>query len=70
MEYVIVSYPTARDVYIDGKKNGETNKSLRVETGTHRFDLGSPVDYRPESREVDVRDSNVLEPVEIEFVPA
>ena len=67
MEYVIVKYPTSRDVFINGKKNGLTNESLRVDAGTSIFDLGEPWDYLPESREVEVADTTVLEPLEIEF---
>ena len=39
MEYVVVSYPTARDVRIDGQIAGKTNDTLRVERGHHTFDL-------------------------------
>ncbi len=67
MEYVIVKYPGSRDVFINGKKNGRTNESLRVDTGTSIFDLGEPGDYRPASREIEVADTTVLEPMEIEF---
>lgn len=69
MEYVIVKYPESRDVYINGARNGKTNESLRVDTGTHVFDLGAPGDYRPPSIEVAVENSSVLEPMEIVFEP-
>lgn len=69
MEYVIVKYPDEREVNINGNPNGKTNKSLRVEAGTHRFDLGEPQDYQPLSTEVLVQNTSVLEPMEIEFEP-
>jgi len=67
MENVIVSFPTSRDVYVDGERNGRTGDSIRVDAGTHRFDLGSPQDYEPEYREVAVSDTTVLDPMEIVF---
>jgi hypothetical protein len=67
MEYVIVSYPTNRFVYIDGEKGGITNDVLRVSEGTHEFDLGNLKNYEPASREVEVQGTTVLKPLEIEF---
>jgi hypothetical protein len=67
MEYVIVKYPSSREVFINGKKNGLTNESLRVNAGTSIFDLGEPGDYHPASQEIEVTDTTVLEPLEIEF---
>jgi hypothetical protein len=67
MEYVIVAFPTDRYVYIDGEKNGSTNEVLRVDAGTHVFDLGPLVNYRPGSRTVTLEDTTSLEPREITF---
>ena len=67
MEYVKVTFPTDRTVYIDDEANGDTNEVLRVETGTHVFTLGSLANYRPGSRTVTVRDTTALEPLEIAF---
>lgn len=67
MEYVIVSFPTDRFVYIDGEKGGRTNEVLRVEAGTHEFDLGSPQDYEPGLQEIEVAETTVLQPMEIVF---
>ena len=67
MEYVIVTFPTDRLVYIDGEENGSTNEVLRVDTGTHVFELGNLANYRPASRKVAVQDTTVLEPLEIAF---
>jgi len=49
MEYVVVSFPTARKVRIDGQDAGFTNDTLMVEKGHHIFDLGLPPDYQPAS---------------------
>ncbi len=67
MEYVIVTYPTNRFVYIDGEKGGTTNDVLRISKGTHGFDLGNLKNYEPESQEVEVQGTTVLKPLKIEF---
>lgn len=66
MEYVVVSYPTARDVRIDGQLAGKTNDMLRVERGHHVFDLGDLQDYQPESVEMIVRDTTSIKPMRIQ----
>ena len=67
MEHVIVTFPTKRLVYIDGEQNGYTNDVLRVDAGTHIFELGNLANYRPASRKVLVQDTTVLEPLEVAF---
>ena len=67
MEYVKVRFPTDRLVYIDGEENGSTNEMLRVEAGTHVFELGNLANYRPAARKVTVQDTTALEPLEIAF---
>ena len=71
MEYVVVSYPTARDVRIDGQIAGKTNGTLRVERGHHTFDLGDPLDYKPASIEKSVRSTTTIKPMRIkDFRPS
>ena len=67
MEYVKVTFPTDRLVYIDGEENGKTNEVLRVEPGTHLFELGNLANFRPATRTVTVQDTTALEPLEIKF---
>lgn len=67
MEHVIVTFPTNRLVYIDGEESGQTNDVLRVDAGTHVFELGNLANFRPASRKVTVQDTTVLEPLEIAF---
>jgi hypothetical protein len=67
MEFVKVTYPTDRFVYIDDEQAGRTNDVLRVETGTHVFDLGPMANYKPASRQVEVKDTTVLQPMVIAF---
>lgn len=67
MEYIIVSFPTNRFVYIDGEKGGTTNDKLRIEAGTHEFDLGNLKNYEPTSQEVEVAGTTALQPMTIVF---
>jgi hypothetical protein len=54
-------------VYIDDDQGGRTNEVLRVEAGTHVFDLGNLKNYEPESQEVNVEGTTVLNPMTIAF---
>ena len=67
MEYVKVSYPTNRFVYIDGENGGRTNDVLRIDAGTHVFDLGTLVNYEPASQKITVQGTTLLAPMEITF---
>ena len=67
MEFVKVTFPTKRFVYIDGEQNGNTNEVLRVDAGTHIFELGNLDNFRPAQRKVMVKDTTVLEPLEVPF---
>ena len=67
MEHVIVTFPTKRLVYIDGEQNGHTNESLRVDAGTHVFDLGTRKNYKPKSRKKAVSNTTILDPMKIPF---
>ena len=67
MEFVMVTFPTDRFVYVDDEQCGKTNEVLRVEAGTHIFDLGNLRNYRPPRRQVTVRDTTVLEPLVVAF---
>ena len=67
MEYVKVTFPTNRLVYINGEKGGYTNDVLRLAAGTHEFTLGQLKNYEPESQEIEVDGTTVLEPLEVVF---
>lgn len=67
MEYVKVTYPTDRLVRIDGESSGYTNDVLRVDAGTHIFDLGPLANYSPASRQVAVSGTTVLRPLVVPF---
>ena len=67
MEYVKVIFPTSRMVYIDGEQNGYTNEVLRIDPGTHVFELGNLANFEPSFRRATVEGTTVLEPLEIAF---
>jgi hypothetical protein len=67
MDYVKVTFPTSRFVYIDGEQDGRTNEVLRIEAGTHVFDLGKLLNYEPASQEVAVEGTTALTPLVIAF---
>lgn len=66
-EYVRVNFREEREVIIDEEPNGKTNVVLRVETGTHIFTLGGAKDFEPESITRTIRDTNPIEPEDIDF---
>lgn len=63
MEYVVVSYPTNRNVRIDGQIAGKTNDTLMVDRGHHSFDLGDPQNYQPAAVEKNVQDTTSVSPL-------
>jgi hypothetical protein len=69
-EYVKVTYPTRRTVWVDGEESGYTNKVFQVQTGRHTFDLGPYQNYKPSKRAVDVRGTTPADPMIIAFSPA
>lgn len=69
MEYVIITYYRKRNAFMDGNAIGKTNETLRVEEGTHKFDLGEPKNYTPGFRRVKVMDTSQIKPMEIRFSP-
>jgi len=66
MEFVKVSYPTDRNVRIDGQVAGMTNDTLMVGRGHHSFDLGEPRDYQPSSVEKNVQNTTSVSPLVID----
>ncbi|MGH8581406.1 MAG: PEGA domain-containing protein [Gammaproteobacteria bacterium] len=68
-EFVKVTFPGRRQVYVDGKPNGFTNEPIQVQTGTHTFDLGVPPNYRPARQTVKVTGTLAPLPMIIAFQP-
>lgn len=48
-EYVLVTFPENRQVFVDGSHLGFTNRRFLVTTGVHTVWLGDPRDYGPSS---------------------
>lgn len=69
MEYIIVRYPTHRQVIIDGEPSGFTNITLLVQKGHHQIELAGETDYSPEKLIVMVKNTDVDFPMKIELVP-
>ena len=66
-EYVKVTFPTRRRVWVDGQQAGFTNKTFQVETGSHRFDLGPTANYKPAQQQRNVEGTLAEEPMIVAF---
>jgi hypothetical protein len=67
MEFVFVTYPRLRDVFMDGAQQGQTGQTIAVQRGHHIFDLGDPQDYEPESARATVAGTSQTQPMIIAF---
>jgi hypothetical protein len=67
IEWIRVDYPRTRDVFIDKRRSHVTNEILAVGEGTHRVDLGEPVDYQPAKQLVSVTNTSAQSPKVITF---
>src|SRR5262245_45755146 len=70
MEFVIVKFPTERNVNVDGAAQGKTDQVLRLQAGTHSFDLDTPLDYKPANQTKRVIGTSKTSPMEIVFTRA
>lgn len=69
MEFVVVTFSTARSVNVDGAPRGRTGQLLRLQAGTHNFDLGTPFDYAPANVMAPVRGTTAAAPLVVAFMP-
>jgi hypothetical protein len=71
MEYLIVRFPTARRVKINGVASAQwlTGSLIEVEGGHHTVTLAGLPDYRPRIATVDLAGTDPLNPYEVRFVP-
>jgi hypothetical protein len=67
MQFVRVSFPDPRAVFIDDGPDGQTDEVLRVEEGPHKFDLGDPQDYTPPSQVVSPFGTSREQPCVVSF---
>jgi len=70
VEFVRVTFPVRRQVFMDGQPMGNTGDPLTVQPGFHDFDLGSPPDYVPPTQTVDVINTTPPLPLLVDFLPA
>lgn len=70
LQFVRVSYFRSRNVFIDGVQSGKTNRILRVDEGTHAFDLGPNLNYKPSSVTREVTGTSAIAPMELHFEKA
>ncbi len=54
-------------MYVDGVQSGKTNKIMRVDEGTHVFDLGPNANYTPSSITRAVTGTTAISPMELHF---
>ncbi|HWL41083.1 MAG TPA: hypothetical protein VNO75_12690 [Gemmatimonadaceae bacterium] len=67
MGWLLVRFPTVRQVCIDDAQCGVTNTPLEVPNGHHRVDLGPVLDYSPAARNVVVQGEPYSAPVTTTF---
>lgn len=67
MEFLVVRFPRSRRVKIDDEFNGRTDEVIEVEAGSHVVSLGPPDNFKPAKREIVLKDTAELAPMEISF---
>jgi hypothetical protein len=66
-QFLRVVFPTDRLVYVNGRKTGRTNETLRVGEGTQLVDLGPRRNYQPAQKVVTMRRTTGENPLEVRF---
>ncbi len=69
MGFLLVEYPTVRQVFIDDVQAGSTNMPFQVPNGYHRIDLGPNRNYAPSFRRVEVYSEPYAAPKTTSFQP-
>jgi hypothetical protein len=69
MGFLLVEYPTDRQVFIDDVQCGLTNDPFQVSNGSHRITLGTYQNYAPSFRRVEVRGEPYQAPKTTSFEP-
>ena len=68
-EFVVVTYPARRSVFMDNQPMGHTGDRLTIQAGFHDFDLGSLADYTPGTQNVNVVNTTAQHPIMVPFAP-
>jgi hypothetical protein len=69
MGFLLVEYPTDREVFIDGDQVGRTKVPIEVANGLHEVRLGTGSDYSPQMQTVEVLGDPYDDPKTISFAP-
>jgi hypothetical protein len=69
VEYLLVRYPAARAVLVDGAFQGWTNVVLPLDAGTYTVTLGPPPDFAPLEQRIHLEYTSILTPYRITFEP-
>jgi hypothetical protein len=66
-QFVLISFFESRDVLSGGNPVGKTNTPLTINTGTHTFTLGQPLDYEPPLQKRKVANTSPASPLRLYF---
>ena len=69
MGFLLVQYPTDRNVFIDDVQCGTTNTPFQVPNGRHIIDLGPNNNYAPSFRRVEIDGEPSAAPKTTSFQP-
>jgi hypothetical protein len=67
--FLLVEYPSVREVFVDGVQCGLTKAPFQISNGYHSVDLGANRDYTPSSLRVRVQGEPYQAPVTASFQP-
>ena len=67
MEFLLVSFPSEREVLIDDVPAGLTNHLITLAPGSYTITLSGPIGFKPREQDVVVQGTSPLDPKEIEF---
>lgn len=62
MEYIRVTFPEDRPVFVDGQQCGRTNRKFKIDEGTHTISLGEPRNYTPQWRRPLISGTTPIDP--------
>jgi hypothetical protein len=68
MEYLLVKFPEARRVILNGVDTGQdTDQVIEMEAGHHTVTLSGSADYTPDEQIIVLQDTSALDPMEVRF---
>jgi hypothetical protein len=56
-----------RDLIVGGEKQGTTNQTVELASGTHTITLGPSGDFTPKQMKIVLKDTTVISPMEVRF---